>query len=238
MISQQLAILIGLCSILAYGERYDPPLVSSTVQATAELTPRLLQTECQNIFARYYEIPVGTVAMPNYSQLTPYFNESLGNIFFASGSSNLGGSGRAEYVGAVYQSSFRFPFPGVWSICLTSDNGSRMYFDDVLVESVSPSGTECLEVNVSSTRLVRSFRLEYFQTDGFYVLELTWAGPSTPRGVIPSCAYEPYVAFVPPTASPTRPQPCGFFGLNVFCQGPGNCGFFFRLFGINGCTFN
>jgi hypothetical protein len=200
-----------LCGIFTYMYHQDQPFVPLTVQAAD-----LRQSECQNILAMYYEIPETTISVPNYEQLIPYFNETVQVIDFAAFRGNLGGSGRSENVGAVYLASLRFPFAGRWIVCLGSDNDSRLFFDNLLVETVVNTvatgfARECFETNITSVQPERSIRLEFFQTSLQYALELSWEGPSTPREIIPSCAFEPYVAPVPPTSSP-----CGVFRLGFF----------------------
>ena len=146
--------------------------------------------ECQNIFAKYYDIPSDTNIMPNFQALAPSFNETVGNINFE-GSANLGGSERSTNIGAVFETMLKFPVPGEWSLCIYSDNGSRLYLDSKLAaEVIYDPGTVCFESNVSSFQLVQSIRLEFFQAFGPYVLKLEWEGPTTQKEIIPPCAFE------------------------------------------------
>merc|ERR1712154_532611 len=85
--------------------------------------------------AKYY-------AIPSWSRLpTEGFNdegrngmtligtERIQNIDFREGTGTFAGSGRSDRVGALFEGMLDFDVSGKYKICVTSDDGSKLYVD-------------------------------------------------------------------------------------------------------------
>ena len=64
--------------------------------------------------------------------LTPYKSEMVHAINFPStDNDNFAGSDMSEFVAALFESYLTFPIVGIYEFCMSSDDGSILYFDDV-----------------------------------------------------------------------------------------------------------
>ena len=82
---------------------------------------------------KYYDA-TGWTSLPaaGLSSLTPYATDTTTTINFPNLSGEFAGSGRADSVGALFQ-SYLYVDAVVAQICVTSDDGSKLFLDDVLV---------------------------------------------------------------------------------------------------------
>ena len=63
----------------------------------------------------------------------PYDTEMIEDINHFAGTGEFLGSGRADFVVALFEAYIDFDVNGNYTLCLGSDDGSRLYFDDVLL---------------------------------------------------------------------------------------------------------
>ena len=101
-------------------------------------------------------------------------------------------SGRWSYVGAVFSGDLEFPSSGQWTLYTASDDGSKLYVDEVEVVNndglhgtVEKSGT----INVSAGD-VKHIVVTYFERGGGHNLSVSWSGPGTNKAVIPMEAWK------------------------------------------------
>lgn len=96
------------------------------------------------------------------------------------------------------------PSSGKWSISCESDDGSKVYIDDILL--IDNDGLHAMQEKTGSVDLVRgshSIRVEFFNAEHGSGLILRWSGPNVAKQVIPSSAFT--------TASTTGSNHCNMY---------------------------
>jgi len=133
----------------------------------------------------YYALEAPTV-LPDFSLLTSYAGEIVPEINFPSTGDLFAGSGLADNVGAVYTGWIEIPVTGIWSLNITSDDGSKLYIGSDLV--ANNDGLHGM-ATVSGTRALRAgkhaLRVEFFEAGGGAGVILSWNGPGA-GGVVPA----------------------------------------------------
>jgi hypothetical protein len=82
------------------------------------------------------------------------------------------------------------PEDGIYTLTLTSDDGSRLYVDEHLV--VDNDGLHGMEPKSGIAPLKAGYhriRVEYFNADGGRGLKLEWKGPGIEPGEVPVAAF-------------------------------------------------
>ena len=117
--------------------------------------------------------------------LTPYGVGRTASINYKHDTSgaDFAKSGRAEYVAALFQ-GYVYVDQVVTQICVASDDGSKLFLDDVLAidnDGQHSPRTRCADV----TSGVHKLDLEYFNAKGGKELILLWGDASGSRRVVP-----------------------------------------------------
>ncbi len=164
-----------------------PSNVSMTVSAVR--TPENPVGAQPQLDVAYYALNAPSV-LPNFTTLTPYATAATANINIASTSGNFATSGRADNLGATYVGWIDVPTAGVWTLYLSSDDGSRCLIGNTLVVNndglhgmVEASGTIALAAGR------HAFRVEFFERTGGAGLIASWQGPGIAKSVIPTTAF-------------------------------------------------
>ena len=112
--------------------------------------------------AAYYDLASPSV-LPDFSQLTPFLTSGVAQVNFASTGGNFAGSGRADNVGAVFAGWLRVDQPGLYTLYVNSDDGSRLLVgstpvvvNDGLHGMVEASGTIALAAGRHALRIESS----------------------------------------------------------------------------------
>jgi hypothetical protein len=82
------------------------------------------------------------------------------------------------------------PSSGKWTLSCESDDGSKVYADDILL--IDNDGLHAMQEKSGYVDLVRgshSIRVEFFNGDHGSGLVLRWSGPNVAKQVIPSSAF-------------------------------------------------
>ncbi len=126
-------------------------------------------------------------ALPDFSALTPYLAGTSPNINFASTGGNFAGSGAADNVGAVWTGWLRVDAPGLYTLFVNSDDGSRLRVGNQVVVNndglhgmVEASGTIALAAGKHAVTV------EFFEAGGGAGCIASIAGPGLAKQVIPS----------------------------------------------------
>ena len=134
----------------------------------------------------YYALEAPTV-LPDFSQLTSYAGEVVPVINIPSTGDVFAGSGRADNVGAVYTGWLNVPVTGLWSLTISSDDGSKLFLGDDLV--ANNDGLHGM-VSVTGIRALRAgkhrLRVEFFEAGGGAGMILSWNGPNGASGAVPA----------------------------------------------------
>ena len=144
-----------------------------------------LQNVTPGLLVKYYQ---GTwTKLPAFSTLTPLSSATVASPTFASTTGNILTSGLADNMGAVFTGYVDVPTEGFYRFYLTSDEGSRLYIDNVLLtdnDNVHTSREYSNDIRMNAG--VHSIKLEYFEGTGPAVLKLEWAGPGFARRILNS----------------------------------------------------
>ncbi len=125
----------------------------------------------------YYDAP-GWENLPigGLASLTPYDTGTTYSINYKETQGNFAGSGRDSHVAALFMGHIYID-PLIHKICVTSDDGTKLYLDDVLVIN-NDGNHEPTRVCADVTEGVYKLDLEYFENEGGAMLVLEF-GPST-----------------------------------------------------------
>ena len=110
------------------------------------------------------------------SSLTPYDTGKTTRIDYDATSGEFASSGKTDHVAALFE-GYLYVDPIIKKICVTSDDGSKLYLDDTMVidnDGLHAERTKCASI----TEGVYKLDLEYFENDGIAKLTLSW-GPNT-----------------------------------------------------------
>jgi|GEM_PF-639429 len=130
------------------------------------------------LVASYYAIPA-LDTLPNFDLRTPYASETVARVSISSTTGAFGGSGRSDFVGAVYTGFLQVPTTSIVTFALRSDEGSRLWIDDALV--IDHDGLHASSTKIGSIALAQgphACRVEYFERDGSCELSLRWYSSS------------------------------------------------------------
>jgi len=130
----------------------------------------------RKITIKYYDASFWTeLPVEGLSSLTPYATDTTTKINYQSSQGDFAGSGRGDFVGALFE-GYLYVDPIIQTICVMSDDGSKLFLDDVLVidnDKTHAPRRICAAVSDGVYKL----DLEYFEHDRGATLILEW-GPS------------------------------------------------------------
>jgi hypothetical protein len=81
----------------------------------------------------YYEIDETTTSLPDFDGLSPYLEETSGDLSYPSSSGLFINSGRGDLVAALFSGYFWAQADGEYSFWTESNDGSRLYIGDEMV---------------------------------------------------------------------------------------------------------
>jgi len=140
----------------------------------------------------FFSTPASLSKLPQFplGKDFPLLKDALvSNINYPSANSfgNLGLTTR--FIG-VFTGVINVPSSGKWTLFSESDDGSKVYVDDILV--VDNDGSHPMTEKSNSVDLGKgshSIRVEFFNGDGPGGLVLRWAGPKVAKQIIPASAF-------------------------------------------------
>ena len=142
--------------------------------------------------AKFFSTSGGMLALPQFP-LGPDFSvlkeSTVANLNYAS-SHSFGNLGLTTRFIGLFTGVVNVPSSGKWTFSSESDDGSKLYVDDVLV--VNNDGLHGMLEQSSSVDLGKgshSIRVEFFNGDGPGGLVLRWSGPNVAKQIIPSSAF-------------------------------------------------
>ena len=138
----------------------------------------------RKINIQYYDA-TGWTALPSagLSSLTPYATDTTYSINYPQTTGEFAGSGRVNAVAALFQ-GYVYADEIVQRICVNSDDGSKLYIDDVLKINNDGLHTEkrrCAGITVG----LHKVDLEYFESEGNSLLVLEWGSNDNGIRTIP-----------------------------------------------------
>lgn len=137
----------------------------------------------------YYEIPESSV-LPDLDALSPYLVGLPPIIEFPSTGGNFAESGRADLVAARVEGWIEIPTTGVWRLFIESDDGSRIWVDDVLLaDNDGLHGMVERSGDIALAAGKHPIRADFFENYGGAGLIIRWQGPGVAKAVIPASAW-------------------------------------------------
>jgi hypothetical protein len=125
--------------------------------------------------------------LPDFTLLTSYAGEIVPQINFASTGDVFAGSGRADNVGAVFEGWIDVPAAGLWSLGVTSDDGSKLFIGDTLVANNDGlHGMQTVSGTVGLAAGKHALRVEFFEAGGGAGVILAWSGPGISSAAVPA----------------------------------------------------
>ncbi len=122
-------------------------------------------------------------SLPNFATLSPLSSDTLPDgPSFASTSGNILSSGIPDYIHLSATAYFDAPAPGWHRFFLGSDDGSKLYIDNMLL--VANDGKHSYREYVGDIYLsqgVHAIRIDYFDYETSARLQLDWTGPGFAR---------------------------------------------------------
>jgi hypothetical protein len=177
----------------SYRIREASGLVSLPATVTVDLAP-LRRPEnpvgdSAGLAVSYYALSA-PAALPDFSTLTPYLAATSSNVNFASTGGNFAGSGVADNVGAVWSGWLRVDTPGLYTLFVNSDDGSRLRIGNQVV--VNNDGLHGM-VEVSGTVALaggkHAVTIEFFEAGGGAGCIASIEGPGLVKQVIPASRF-------------------------------------------------
>ncbi len=137
----------------------------------------------------YYDLDAPT-QLPNFDDLSTYFQDVLDNISYPSTNGAFATSGRSDLVGAVFTGYVQVAASGLYEFSTESDDGSALWIGDTQI--VDNDGTHGMQERSGTIGLVagrHAIRVEFFERTGGAGLFVRFEGPGLPRQVIPAAAW-------------------------------------------------
>lgn len=111
-----------------------------------------------------------------------YKHECVSQIKFLKSDGIFAGSDKSNNFVAYFDGQLKFPAAGTWTMYLKSQDGSKLFIEDVEVVNNDGLHSELVEksgsIIINKGSLIKRFRLEYFKGwEGENGLILKWEGP-------------------------------------------------------------
>lgn len=137
----------------------------------------------------YYDLEAPT-QLPNFDDLSSYYQDVLENISYPSTNGAFATSGRSDLVGAVFTGFVQVAASGLYEFSTESDDGSSLWIGDTQI--VDNDGTHGMQERSGTIGLMagrHAIRIEFFERTGGAGLFARFEGPGLPRQVIPPSAW-------------------------------------------------
>lgn len=137
---------------------------------------------------RYYEGYWNS--LPDFNSISPVKTGTSGNF-------DLAVRNRNDYFGMVWEGSIRIPVSGYYTFDLSSDDGSKFYFNSGYSSSATPllnnDGLHGDDAVASTTIYINAgsypCAASYFEAYGGETMRLYWTGPGIPKQQVPNSAF-------------------------------------------------
>ncbi|GJQ30565.1 MAG: hypothetical protein HBSAPP03_24490 [Phycisphaerae bacterium] len=114
----------------------------------------------------YYALTNPSV-LPNFAVLTPYATDTVPNVNYASTDGNFATSNQADNVGAVFEGFVSIATPGLYTLGINSDDGSRMILGStVFINNDGLHGMTDVAATTGLQAGLHRVRIEFFEAGG------------------------------------------------------------------------
>lgn len=141
---------------------------------------------------RYFVIPTLSV-LPNFALVPSYIRDNVPAINFSSTTGPFATSGRNDNVGAVFNGLVNIPASGLYTLSLTSDDGSKLFLGNtLLIDNDGLHGMATKTATVGLAAGAHAVRIEYFERTGGAGLILAINGSGLPLQPVPQSMWTSY----------------------------------------------
>lgn len=141
------------------------------------------------VYVNYYALSAPSV-LPDFGAMTPYFDDVVSQINFASTSGAFATSGRSDEVGAAFDGYIEVAQDGLYTVSIDSDDGSRLTIgDNFVVDNDGLHGMVEVSGSIGLMTGKHRIRVEFFESGGGAGLIARIEGPGIPRQAIPASAW-------------------------------------------------
>lgn len=149
------------------------------------------EIEPQGVVVKYYDVTLSVLPSGGLDTLTPYAIDHVTNIDFNAGSGSVLNSGKSDNIAIQFDGQIDFSEnPGTYSLCVGSDDGSKLYLDDELVvdnDGLHGYGKICSSIYLDS---LKSVKVDFFERGGSARCDMLWTPPgSTTETVVPAISF-------------------------------------------------
>jgi hypothetical protein len=185
----KLALLMAGAASLLYAQQQPTQDQAEVRFGTTVVIPTGLQGQIYNL--RKY-----SKGLPDFEKKKPVGTVYTTSLNVPAQDFRLGFPGvtkRTEWFAIDYRGKFWIQMQGVYKFTLTSDDGSKLYIDDLLViDNDGVHGTIAKEGSVTLAEGVHRIRVSYFQGPGYAVaLVLEVQAPMMPPRIFSTNDYKP-----------------------------------------------
>lgn len=156
-------------------ERAPPPGPTQSPTLLAEREPFRVRAKYYNYFGD--KLPVAGL-----SSLEPYMEEHIKEINFKQTGGNFAGSLRSENVAARFDGYLNFSEAGDYSLCISSDDGSKLFMDDDLFidnDGLHGPRKKCETYTNPAANNVNLIVIEFFEKGGGASMIFSWKVPGS-----------------------------------------------------------
>lgn len=116
--------------------------------------------------------------LPDFSQLKPTVSGTVKSIDISAR------QGKEEYA-YVFEGFVKVPGDGVYTFYVSSDDGSKLWIDDVLIDNDGPHGLTEKSAEIPLAKGLHAIRLQFFENSGSDELYVNWKGPGFEKTALP-----------------------------------------------------
>lgn len=116
--------------------------------------------------------------LPDFSQLKPASGGTVRSIDISAR------QGKEEYA-YVFEGFVKVPADGVYTFFVSSDDGSKLWIDDVLIDNDGPHALTEKSAEIPLAKGFHSFKLQFFENSGSDELYVHWKGPGFEKIALP-----------------------------------------------------
>lgn len=116
--------------------------------------------------------------LPDFSQLKPALSGNVKTIDISAR------QGKEEYA-YVFEGFVKIPADGVYNFYISSDDGSKMWIDDVVIDNDGPHGLTEKSVEIPLAKGFHYIKVQFFENSGSDELYVHWKGPGFEKIALP-----------------------------------------------------
>lgn len=147
----------------------------------------------KNVQVKYYAVSLSTLPSSGLdATYSSYKTDRMDTVNVANTNGKFATSGRSSYVAALFTGSIEFSSTGTYTLCITSDDGSKLFLDDTLfVDNDGLHGSHRICSSAAfEAGTIKHVKIEFFESGGGAEMIFTWQTPgSSSPVVVPASAW-------------------------------------------------